>query len=92
MVASPPDKLAIMPLRSVRLRANQLATEPESALRMQRSGSRELSSQNIRCGLIGSASTCARSSHELAPGRIPKVELILKAVGWLLLQERKERP
>ena len=43
-------------------RAYQLAVEPESAVRMQRSGRRGDSSQNTRCGLIGSAATIARSS------------------------------
>ena len=43
-------------------RAYQLATEPESAVRMQFSGRRGDSSQNTRCGLIGSAATIARSS------------------------------
>ena len=43
-------------------RAYQLAVEPESAVRMQFSGSSGDSSQNTRCGLIGSAATIARSS------------------------------
>jgi hypothetical protein len=61
-VASVPDKVAIMPRRILRLRANQLATLPESALMMALSGSRGDSSHSTRCGLIGSASESERSS------------------------------
>ena len=43
-------------------RANQFAADPESDARIARSGSREDSSQNTRCGLSGSASFIARRS------------------------------
>src|SRR5690348_2712975 len=59
MVARPPDKDAIMPRLSLRSRANQFAEEPESPARMQLSGSRDESSQNTRCGLMGSADCIA---------------------------------
>ena len=53
------------------LRANQLATLPESALMIALSGRRGESSQSTRCGLIGSASESERSSitshHSLTP-------------------------
>ena len=62
IVASVPESDAIMSRRSLRSRANQFADEPESAVRMQRSGSRDESSQKTRCGLIGSASSWARRS------------------------------
>jgi hypothetical protein len=62
MVASVPDSEAIIPLRSRRSRANQLAAEPESLVMMQPSGRREDSSQKTRWGLTGLASTIARDS------------------------------
>ncbi len=43
-------------------RAYQLATEPESPVRMHVLGQRGDSSQKTRCGLIGSAGAIARSS------------------------------
>src|SRR5450756_838663 len=50
IVASPPESDAIMPGRIFRSRAYQLAHEPESHVRMQRSGKRGDSSQHTRCG------------------------------------------
>ena len=50
-------------------RAHQFVAEPESAVRMQRSGSRALSSWRTSCGFSGSAASCARSatiSHQVA--------------------------
>ena len=60
--ARPPDSDPFMPRRIFRSRAYQLATEPESAVMIAFSGSRLLSSQNTRCGLIGSAECIARAS------------------------------
>ncbi len=51
-----------MPRRNFRSRPYQLATEPLSAVTMQFSGRRGDSSQNTRCGLIGSAESMARAS------------------------------
>ena len=62
IVARLPDSEAIIPRLSLRSRANQLAAEPESEVRMQSFGRRGLSSQKTRCGLIGLASFIARSS------------------------------
>src|SRR5690348_11948179 len=53
IVASPPDNDAIMPSRILRTRAYQFADEPESQVRITRSGSLGDNSQNTRCGLIG---------------------------------------
>src|ERR1700761_4823115 len=62
IVASVPDKVAFMPSRIFRLRANQLAEEPESAVMMQLSGNFGESSRKTRCGLMGSASFMALAS------------------------------
>ena len=62
IVARLPESVAIMPRRSFRSLANQLAAEPESLVRIAPSGSLGESSQNTRCGLIGSALCIARSS------------------------------
>jgi hypothetical protein len=62
IVASVPERVAFMPRRILMLRANQLATLPESALMMQLSGRRGDSSQSTRSGLIGSASLIERCS------------------------------
>src|ERR1043166_671923 len=48
MVARFPESDAIIPRRTLRSRANQLAAEPESATIMQLSGNRGDSSQNTR--------------------------------------------
>src|SRR5215471_5222678 len=69
IVARLPDKEAIIPLLIFRSRANQLAAEPESEVRMQESGNRGESSQKTRCGLIGLALLMALASstfHHLA--------------------------
>src|SRR5256885_4350067 len=50
IVAKPPECEAIMPRRIFRSRAYQLVPDPESLVRMQRSGRRGDSSQNTRCG------------------------------------------
>src|SRR6266702_7508185 len=60
--ASPPDSDAIMPRRIFRSRAYQFAQDPESLVRITRSGSRGDSSQATRCGLTGLAGCIARSS------------------------------
>ena len=44
-----------MPARNLRSRAYQLVAEPESAVTITSSGSRDDSSQNSSIGLIGSA-------------------------------------
>src|SRR5215471_13383493 len=62
MVARLPDREAIIPSRIFISLANQLAVEPESAVRMQSLGSLEDNSQKTRCGLIGLASFMARAS------------------------------
>src|SRR2546429_6162871 len=62
IVARFPDSDPIMPSRNLRSRAYQLAVDPESAARMQRSGSRDDNSQKTRSGLIGFAAVIARSS------------------------------
>ena len=62
MLASVPESEAIMSLRRRRSRANQLAAEPESEVRIARSGRRRESSKNTSCGLIGSAGAIARFS------------------------------
>ncbi len=54
-------------------RANQLADEPESALRIASSGRCLVSSQKSRCGLIGSAS-CSRALLDQPP---PVRDLVL---------------
>ncbi len=57
-----------MPRRIFRSRANQLAHEPESLVRITRSGRRGDSSQTTRWGLTGMAGCMARScirSHQL---------------------------
>src|SRR5215831_6897398 len=61
MVARLPDNEAFMPLRIFRSRANQLAEEPESEVKMQSSGRRDESSQNTRSGFTGSALFMARA-------------------------------
>src|SRR6185295_13637905 len=50
IVARLPDSDPIMPRRNLRSRAYQLAVDPESAARMQLSGSREDNSQNTSSG------------------------------------------
>ena len=55
IVASVPERAAFIPSRSFRCRAHQLVAEPESAVRMQSSGSRELSSWKTSSGLIPSS-------------------------------------
>src|ERR1041384_6524110 len=62
IVARLPDSDAIMPDRTLRSRAHHPAQVPESAVRIALSGSRGESSQNTRCGLIGSADSIARRS------------------------------
>ena len=62
IVASVPESDPFIPERILMSRAYQLAAEPESAARMQPSGSRGESSWNTRCGLSGSASCIARRS------------------------------
>src|SRR3954451_21588952 len=57
MVASVPDNDPRMLPRIRRVRAYQLAAEPESAVTMALSGMREDSSHVMRIGLIGSAET-----------------------------------
>src|SRR5216110_1382397 len=61
IVARLPESEAIIPRRTFRSRAHQLVDDPESAQRMQRSGSFGESSQKRRCGLIGLASFIARA-------------------------------
>src|SRR6476661_8053813 len=48
IVASPPDSDAIIPSRTLISRAYQLADEPESQVRITRSGSRDDNSRNTR--------------------------------------------
>jgi hypothetical protein len=70
MVARFPESDAIIPERIFTSRANQLAEEPESQVRMARSGTRGESSQNTRWGLIGSASSIARASSTFHQSRM----------------------
>src|SRR5215217_729898 len=62
MVARFPESEAIMPRRTLTSRAYQLAADPESQVRMQRSGSLGDNSQKTRWGLIGFALFIARAS------------------------------
>src|SRR5690625_1084599 len=62
MVASVPDNEPLMLPRNRRCRAYQFAADPESADMIASSGSRDESSQKIRIGLTGSASTMASDS------------------------------
>src|SRR5262252_1712515 len=69
MEARPPEREAIMPRLILISRAYQLAHDPESLVRITRSGSRGDSSQVMRCGFTGLAGCVARSSrvfHQLA--------------------------
>ena len=70
IVARLPESDAIIPLRIFRYCAYQLAVEPESAARMQLSGSFGESSAKTRCGLIGFASCFARSATSFHQSRI----------------------
>ena len=69
MVARLPESEPIIPLRKSRWRAYQVAVDPESALKMARSGSRLFSSWNTYAGLRGFASTAARSAMSLRQSR-----------------------
>src|SRR4051794_10906584 len=62
IVARLPESVPIMPSRIFTSRAYQFAADPESAERMARSGSRDDSSQNTRCGLMGFPGLSARAS------------------------------
>jgi len=62
IVARLPESEASIPLRTRSWRAHQFVEEPESAVRMQPSGSCFDSSWTTLCGLIGSPSIIARSS------------------------------
>src|SRR5215472_895351 len=61
--ARPPESEHIMPRRIFRSRAYQLAQEPESLVKIARSGSRGDNSQKMRCGLMGLAGCIARCSR-----------------------------
>ena len=62
MVARFPERLAIIPRRIFKSRANQFAVLPLSEERMQFSGSLGESSQKTRSGVIGFAEFMARAS------------------------------
>src|ERR1700748_3966502 len=62
MVAKVPESVAFIPSRIFRLRANQLAEEPESAVMIQLSGNFGDNSENTRCGLTGLAAFMALAS------------------------------
>ena len=80
-----------MPARSCRSRANQLAAEPESAVRMQPSGRRGESSQKTRCGLIGSASLMRARLQQLPPLGDARLDLLAPAAVRLALEQRQQR-
>src|ERR1700754_4567131 len=81
MVARPPDSDPRTSPRMRRCRAYQLATEPESAVTIASSGSRSESSQTIRMGLTGLASSRGRRpiarQQSLALNRAPPVPDVL---------------
>src|SRR5450432_2583447 len=62
MLARFPETEAFIPGRIFKSRANQLAVEPESAVKMHLSGRRGDNSQKTRWGLSGVASFMARAS------------------------------
>src|SRR5690349_24731986 len=69
IVARFPEREAIIPLRILISRAYQFAVDPESAERIQSSGSFFDSSKKTLCGLIGLAEFIARASiifHQLS--------------------------
>src|ERR1051326_836160 len=65
IVARLPESDAIMPLRIFKSLANHAAVDPESAERIQLSGSRFESSQKTYCGLMGFAVLYALASSTL---------------------------
>ncbi len=69
IVARVPDSDASMPWRSFSWRAHHVVEEPESAVRMASSGSRDESSHATRCGVSGVMCSSARSSTTLPPLR-----------------------
>ena len=83
MEASPPESDIIMPGRTFRSRAYQLAQEPESLVTMAFEGRRGESSQTTRCGLTGLAGAWARDNfgqweHEVYPGGDGQRELAFR--------------
>ena len=67
IVASVPESAPRMPRRKRRWRAHQFVLEPESAVTMQPSGRRGLSSWKTFSGLSGSAGSSARSASRSPP-------------------------